>query len=80
MIGFIDTEMKKASCANFKNSTNVELNQVMEGHFNSEFIKYKAKCENLLTETITLSKMQVTSLKEECETKDLIIAKLIVYC
>ena len=29
MIGFINTEIKKAYCKSFKNTTSVELNQVM---------------------------------------------------
>ena len=67
--------MKKSNCANLKNGAFIELKLVIEEHFDSEFIKYKVKCENLLTERISSSKAQIISRKEECKTKDVIFAK-----
>lgn len=61
---FTDTIMEKANFANFKSSTNVQLNQSIVNKI-------------LLTETLTASKVQTMSLKEECNTKYLIIAKLL---
>lgn len=59
--------MEKANCANFKSSTNVQLNQSVV----SKILKI------LLTGTLRTSKVQTMSLKEEYNTKYLIIAKLL---
>ena len=74
---FLDTMLKKAHYTTFTKEIIIELQKAVEGIFNFELQKFKAKSEKTLSDSHALYQEQTESLKEGCRTKDIMISKLL---
>ena len=68
--------LKKAHYTTFNKEIIIELQKTVEGIFNFELEKFKAK-EKTLSDSHAWYQEQIKSLKEACRTKDIMISKLL---
>ena len=67
---------KEAKFANFKNNVISDLTKIISEKIKTELKVFEVESPKHLSESLTRYKKQTNVLKEECKSKDMIIAKL----
>ena len=67
---------KEAKFVNFKNNIISNLTKIMSQKIKTELKIFKIESSKHLSESLTCYKKQTNFLKEECQSKDMVIAKL----
>ena len=67
---------KEAKFVNFKNNIISNLTKIMSEKIKTELKIFKIESSKHLSESLTCYKKQTNFLKEECQSKDMVIAKL----
>ena len=73
---FLDNMEKEARFVNFKNNIISDLTKIISEKIKTELKTFKTDSLRELSESLTWYKKETNVLKEECKSKDLIIAKL----
>ena len=73
---FFDNMEKEARFVNFKNNIIAELTKIISEKVKTELKTFKTDSLKELSESLTWYKNETNVLKEECKSKDMIIAKL----
>ena len=73
---FLDNMEKEARFVNFKNNIIAELTKIISEKIKTELKTFKTDSLKELSESLTWYKNETNVLKEECKSKDMIIAKL----
>ena len=73
---FLDNMKKEARFVNFKNNIIAELTEIISEKIKTELKKFKTDSLKKLSESLSWHKNETNVLKEECKSKDMIIAKL----
>ena len=73
---FLDHMEKEARFVNFKNNVIAELTKIISEKIKTELKKIKTDSLKELSETLSWYKNKTNVLKEECKSKDMVIAKL----
>ena len=73
---FLDNMEKEARFVNFKNNIIAELTKIISEKIKIELKTFKTDSLKELSESLTWYKNETNVLKEECKSKDMIIAKL----
>ena len=73
---FLDNMKKEAKFVNFKNNIISDLTKIISEKIKTELKTFKTEMLKQLSESLTWQKNKTNVLKEECKSKDMIIAKL----
>ena len=73
---FVDNMEKEAKFANFKYNIISDLTKIINEKIKTELKTFKIESLKQLSESLTWYKNETNVLKEECKSKDMIIAKL----
>ena len=73
---FLDNMEKEARFVNFKNNIISDLTKIISEKIKTELKAFKIESSKHLSESLTWYKNETNILKEECKSKDMIIAKL----
>ena len=73
---FLGNIEKEAIFVNFKNNIISDLTKIISEKIKTELKLFKLESSKHLSESLTWYKKQTNVLKEECKSKDVIIAKL----
>ena len=73
---FVDNMEKEAKFANFKYNIISDLTKIVNEKIKTELKTFKIESLKQLSESLTWYKNETNVLKEECKSKDMIIAKL----
>ena len=73
---FLDNMEKEARFVNFKNNIISDLTKIISEKIKTELKTFKTEMLKQLSESLTWQKNKTNVLKEECKSKDMIIAKL----
>ena len=73
---FLDNTEKEARFVNFKNNIISDLTKIISEKIKTELKTFKTDSLKELSESLTWYKNETNVLKEECKSKDMIIAKL----
>ena len=73
---FLDNMEKEAKFLNFKNNIISNLTKIISKKIKTELKIFKIESSKHLSESLTCYKKQTNVLKEQCKSKDMVIAKL----